>query len=434
MQKIPLTLAVILTIVLSLIATGISVYQTGHIISARVPFKSIPPQEELVIDRTTVDALRHIVQARAYIHEKAPGKAGYEVAETVRLLRTIRDNLSPKLVRDRIWIARKHLEFEPASEILGDFPAIYAALDDIDIYLPTDKAKRHIDRAREHLEKKDKREADRELELADKSLVSVEVEIPLLSVGNYIFSAQEYLNTNNDEKADRALKIAEQKTQAVSLIVGSPLRAAQRSFRGAIKQYSAGKMAEARMYVEQAKASLEQVLKLGDTTAREEAGKLYKDVTDLERKINKGGKAGRTALMAALEKSQALIEREAEYLAAGWAKAEATKPLENMMIEAKLHVAYAETYQVTAGEPANAVKELDKAEHYLAKALKNESLGIAAQQNIRAMTKKLEDLKLHPEKSDSSIEESYDAIKAELGGMIQRMELGDMAQKMEGSE
>ena len=98
MQKFPLILAVILAIALSLIATGISVYQTGYIISARVPFKSIPPQEDVVIDRTAVDVLRHIVQARAYLHEKTPAKAGYEVAEAERLVLAIRDNLSPKLV------------------------------------------------------------------------------------------------------------------------------------------------------------------------------------------------------------------------------------------------------------------------------------------------------------------------------------------------
>jgi hypothetical protein len=433
MQKFPLILAVILAIALSLIATGISVYQTGRMISARVPFKSIPPQEDVVIDHTAVDVLRHIVQARAYLHEKAPGKAGYEVAEAVRLLRTIRDNLSPKLVKDCIWIARKHLEFEPATEVLGDFPAIYAALDDIDTYLPTDKAKRHIDQARERLERKDKREADRELESADKSLLSVEVEIPLLSAEKCIFNAQDFLNRNNDEKADSALKLAEQKTQAISIIVGSPLRAAKRSFWLAIKQYAAGKMAEARMYAEEAKASLEQAAKMRDTMQSEETGKLYKDVVDLERKINKRGKAEGSALVAALEKCQSLIEREAEYLAAGWAKTKAIKPRENMLIEAKLHVAYAETYQVTAREPANVVKEIDRAEGYLGNLLKSNSADKSVQQKISVIEKDLEDIKTHPEKNDTAVWERYEAIKTELGGLIQRMEANDMIQKVEGS-
>jgi len=424
----------ILTIILSLIATGISVYQTGRFISARVPYKSISPQEDVVIDRTTADVVRHIVQARAYIHEKTPGNAGYELAEAVRLLNTIRDNLSSKVVRDRIWVARKHLEFEPAAEVLDDFPVIYAALDDIDIYLPTDKARRHIDKAREHLERIDTREAERELELADKSLVSIELELPLLSAGKYILSSQDYLTSKNYEKADRALKLAEQKTQAISIIVRSPLRSAKRSFWEAIKQYSAGKIADARMYVGQAKRSLEQAAKMRDAMRSEETDRLYKDVAELERKIDKGGKAGGTALMAAWEKSQALIEREADYLAAGWSKAEAIQPRENMLIEAKLHVACAETYQVTAKEPAKAVEEIERAEAFLGKLLKSNAAEKAVQQKIRRLEKALEDLKAHPEKDDAAVWEWYEAIKAELGDLIQRMESGDEAQKLEESE
>lgn len=204
MNKFPLTLLVILSIVLSLIATGISVYQSGHIISTRVSYKSITPQEEAVIDRTTVDVLRHIVQARIYIHKEVPGKAGYEVTEAVRLLRTIRDNLSSKVVKDHIWIARKHLEFEPTAEVLDDLPSIYA-LDDIDSYLPTDKARQHIDQAKEFLERKDKRKAEGELALADKSLVSIELELPLLSAEKYILNAQVYLSRKNNSEADRAI-------------------------------------------------------------------------------------------------------------------------------------------------------------------------------------------------------------------------------------
>ena len=284
------------------------------------------------------------------------------------------------------------------------------------------------------MERKEQKEAERELELADKSLVSVEMEIPLLSAEKYISNAQRYLNNKNDEKADLALKLAEQKTHAVSIIAGSPLRAAKRSFWLAIKQYSAGKIAEARMYVEQAKASLEQAVKMRDVMQSEETGKLYKDVADLERKINKGGKAGGTALMAAWEKSQALIEREAEYLAAGLQKAKAVKPRENLLIEAKLHVACAETYQVTAGEPANAVREIARAETYLGKLLKVNSADRAVVQKISTVEKELEDLKTHSEKNDAAMRDQYEAIRTELGGLIQRDEAVDMIQETEGSE
>ncbi len=210
MEKGPLTLAVIVTIVLSLIATGISVYQTRRLVSVRVPYRSIPLQEENVIDRTTVDALRHIAQARADLHGKTPAKAAQEVAEVVRLVQTIRDNLSSEVVRERIWVARKHLEFEPSGEVLRDLPPILAALESTGMYLPTDKARLHIDKARELLEKDDRSGAGRELALADDRLVSIEAEVPLLKAESTIRQAQDYLGKRKYAEADGALKRAEE--------------------------------------------------------------------------------------------------------------------------------------------------------------------------------------------------------------------------------
>jgi hypothetical protein len=65
-----------------------------------------------------------------------------------RQVATIHDDLSLKVVMERIWIARKHLEFEPAAEARDDFPVIYAALDDIYTYLPTVDTGRLTDQAR----------------------------------------------------------------------------------------------------------------------------------------------------------------------------------------------------------------------------------------------------------------------------------------------
>ncbi len=433
MQKTPLTLAVVLTVALSLTATGISVYQFRYLHAGQGLYRSLPPQEETVIDRTTVDALRHIVQARADIHGNEPERARYDVAEAARIAGTIRDDLSSATVRNRIGIARKHLEFEPAEQVLRDLPAIYAALDETEDYLPTDRARQRLDAARAYLEKNDKGGAGRELALADKSLVTVEVELPLLDAEKYIDEARRDLAGGNVAKADAALKLAEQKTQAISIIVKSPLHRAKRSFWLAVKRYSAGNTADARMYVEQAKTYLEQASKLGDAKGREEAGQLLKDVAELERKIDAGGKAGGTALLSAWERSKALAEREADYLAAGWSEEETIQPREYLLIEAKLHVACAESYQVTAGEPARAVKELDRAETYLEKASKSGLTGVAVQQKIVTTEKKLAQLKLRPADSGAAIRESYDAIIEDLGEMIHHVKSSDMVQEMEES-
>ena len=107
---------------------------------------------------------------------------------------------------------------------------------------------------------------------------------------------------------------------------------------------------------------------------------------------------------------------------------------EDNLIEAKLHLAYAESYQVTSAEPANAADELVWVEEYLAKALQSPSLGVDARRKITELKKKIEQIKLHTEKRDDAVQRSYDAISTELNGMVHRMKTSDQVQKMEGSD
>lgn len=434
MQKAPFILAVVLTVALSLTATGISVYQFRSLQQAREVYLGIHREEDTYIDRTIVEALRQIVQTRADIHENMPEKALHDVGEAARVAADIYDDFSSTVIRKRIWIARKHLEFEPPEQVLGDMSAIYAALGEAGGYLPRGIAKRHLDEAMAYLEKKDKSGAGRELALADRSLAAVEVELPLHIAEKYIDEARLYLIAGNATKADDTLKRAEHKTEAISVIVRSPLRHAKESFWLAIKRYTAGQMSEAGMYVNLAKGYLEQAVRSGDTKGREDAKKLAGDVTELEKKINRRGKAGGTVLVSVWERSKALAEREADYLATGWAEEKTVRPHENVLIEAKLHMACAESYQVTAGEPARAVEELNKAEMYLEKALKSESLGDTAREKIIAIEKIMDQLKRRPEDKGAAIGLSYSSIAAELSEMIHCMKWDDMIKKLEGSE
>jgi hypothetical protein len=360
-----------------------------------------------------------------------------DLAEAGRLLATVRDDLVTGPVKNLIQIVRKHLEYEQAPQVVQDFPMIYSSLVMISGYLPTDKAKLHIDRAKQDLERNDKRGADRELALADDSLIIVEVEFPLSTTQQTVETAQGYLGAGKPGKADAVLKTAEE--VAITLYTGVnsptlPLFEAKKNLWLALRGYPTPKVADQGPFLEQARINMEKAANGRSGARSEEAGKLSKEISGLEQKLSSQGQVAIPEVKGAWEKSKALAERDADYLADGWEKEMAGQAREDNLIEAKLHFAYAESYQMTTAEPAKAVGELNKTEAYLAKALKSGSLGLDARRKITTLAKEVEHVKLHTEKRDDAVQQSYDAISTELNGMVHRMVTSDQIQKMQGSD
>jgi len=401
------------------------------------PLTGVLPGEEPTVRRAAITALRNISLARLAIHRSKLSNARRDLVEAGRLLGTVRDDLSTAPAKNLVQVARKHLEYEPAHQVVQDLPLIYSSLEMISGYLPTRKARSHIDRAKDCLERNDKQAADRELTRADDSLIITEVEFPLTATQKYLRIAQGYLAAGNAGRADKALQAAEK--VAVTLYTGMnsppfPLFQAKSNIWLALRDYPNAKTEETGPFLEKARVNLEKAAAGVSGRANEEAAKLSKEVAGLEKRVAGGGKVAESELKGAWEKSEALAERDADYLSSGWAKEEAGRQREDNLIEAKLHLAYAESYQVTSAEPANAADELVNAEDFLAKALQSQSLGVDARRKITAIKNEIEQIKLHTEKNGAIVQESYDAIMTELNGTIHHMETSDQVQKMEGGE
>jgi len=137
--------------------------------------------------------------------------------------------------------------------------------------------------------------------------------------------------------------------------------------------------------------------------------------------VDKGEKGVEAALKSTWDKSKAIAERDSEYLAARWEESETTLGAEDDLIEAKLHVSFAETYQITTSEPLKADEELDTASSYLGKAMKNALVDKATQKEIGALKKEVEALRNAPETSGAALEERYDRIEDELRGLLQQI-------------
>ncbi len=389
--------------------------------NAGASFKGILPQEEFVIEKTGVVALRHIAQARTDIYHKSWASARREAKEANLLFDSIRDDLSTAVAKNLIAIARKHLEYEPAAKVERDLTSIFSALDRIETYVPTDKARRHLEQAREYLRKEDKQGADRELSRASRTLVVIQVELPILGAEKYIARAQGYLTQKNGQGADKALQAAERVIGPLTLGVESPLFSARNSFWLAVKNYSAARRAEARTYIEQARTYLENAKKAGSAKEREEASKLSRGMDELEKKVESGSKDAESALRSAWERSEALAERSAEYLVIRLLGTESDLSGENNLIEAKLHVSYAETYQLTAREPDKVAKELAEADSYLKKAQQGGLADKATRKKLGTMESAVLSLKANPEQRDPSVQERYESIKEQLSELIKKL-------------
>lgn len=387
-----------------------------------VPYKSITPGVDSAIYRTGIRAMVHISGARSHIHHNELPNARRELAEAVRLMDSIRDDLSTMPARDLIRIARKHLEYEQTRQVLqGDLPAIFAALNQESVYLPTDKALLHAGRAESYLQRDDKQKADRELALAEKSLIVVEVELPLLRSQQYVNKAQGYLAAGEAGKADAALQVAEQRVMALTAAMNSPLSLAKENLWLAFRNYSTARGPEAKTFLERARNYLDMAASGANAWDKEEAGKLSHEIADLEMKLPNGGKATESAFKMAFEKGEALVERSAAYLSAGLSEAETTLKGENSLIEARLHVAFARIYQITANDPEKAAKELDTARSYLHKALTGTLAGPSDRKVIGEIDGLLLGLKADTHKHGTDVQERYDTADEQLSGLIKEL-------------
>lgn len=193
------------------------------------PGHTITPQDEARISAVAVKVLRHIADARGKLQGDSPeaDKAKSELEQAEKLLDIIQAALPTTKVKDRIWVAKKHLEYEDTQEVLPDLVPIYAGLDELVSSVPTAKAKGHLDEAKQALEKGDKPKAQAQLAATDDSLLYVEADLPLSSTRHLVAEAKADLAKGNTNAADQALASAEDNVLFVSLSFQSPLTGAK---------------------------------------------------------------------------------------------------------------------------------------------------------------------------------------------------------------
>ena len=324
------------------------------------PGQAITRDEQAAISSAGVKVLRHIAQARGDIHHKDAEAARTELDQTGKLLDIIQAALPTTEVKDRIWVARKHLEYENTREVLPDLVPIYASLDELIDIMPTDRAKAHLDQARAHLKSGDREKAREDLDATAGALQYIEVDLPLDSTRSLVDQARAELNKENWDQADKALKSAEDSTVYLSVALDQPLFTAQRLIWQTVVDFDAARRDLARSDLQDAIGYLELAGQSEDQTTRDAAQQLLAQARQLQQDMK-----GETDLGGRVrqlwEHTRALADRSLEYLAADWAQYRTGTPLKSDLIEARLHLANARIDLFTGHEAGEARDELNAA-------------------------------------------------------------------------
>jgi len=331
------------------------------------PGKAINRDEQAAISSAGVEVLRHIAQARGDIHHKDAKAARTELDQTGKLLDIIQAALPTTEVKDRIWVARKHLEYENTREVLPDLVPISASLDELIDIMPTDRAKAHLNQAKAHLKSGDREKARADLDATAAALQYIEVDLPLDSTRSLVDQARAELNMVNWDEADKVLKSAEDSTVYLSVALDQPLFTAQTLIWRTVVDFDAAHRDLARSDLQDAIAYLELAGRSQDQATRDAAQQLLAQARQLQRDMK--GEADLGGRVRQLwEHTRALADRSLEYLAAGWAQYRTGSPLRSDLIEARLHLANARIDLFTGHESGSAGEELQAARQFLDRA------------------------------------------------------------------
>lgn len=274
-----------------------------------IPGKPLTIAEQNMISSMAVKVLKHIARARGYIQDKNFNEAGNEIQKAKNLIEMIKSGLPTTRIKDHIWVAKKHLQYESTEKVIPDLIPIYTSLEAIKDFVPVEEVKAHVDAAKKALKKGDKEEAGKKLELAAEGIVYVEVDLPLRHTERKIIEAERLLAGGEAEKADKILDEAEEGVQVISVAVYEPIVLAERSLWLAARDYAKDKYAAAGDGLHRAKEYMKKAYVDADEKTKKEIQELDKKIDSLGAKMKDGARGLSKDLKEAWSKSREIFKK-----------------------------------------------------------------------------------------------------------------------------
>jgi len=362
--------------------------------------------------------IRTVTQARLDLHENKLASAKESLQKAHLLIEMITATSPTTQSKDYIWVAENHLSYEGTEKVIQDLMPIYASLNALKNRQSAEKAGEHVKKAENFLGNKDKEGARMELELADKSLVYSGFDLNLSIAGEYIDIARDYVARNESEKADQTLNNAEDELRFIAVDLYAPLPLARKSLWLATKDYTEKQFDSVKKDLEQTKNYLEKAVESGNAKTKTEVKGLLRDLEVLKGKVEKREEAERKYIEGLWERTSALADREKEYISLTLKNVSKTNPVKKDLIDAKLHLSYAEAYHLTTGETHKAKAEIDKVEEYLKNAISQGDEAMKAR--LSSIEKDLTGLRSELNKRDNTIRGKYNTIENQLSEIIQK--------------
>jgi hypothetical protein len=373
------------------------------------------PDERFIMASLSARALRHLAIARQEILRKQIPNARRDLTRAMTLINDINAGLSTAKVETLISTATVHLAYEHPKEVATDLDAMIPSLAEIKNPAVSREVKGHLEKAQAYLKKGNKASAKHELTAAMDVLNDTAAARPLALVHQHLEQAQKELISRHLESANRSLKAAENTLKFITLRVDTPLFQTHRSLLQATRDYMAGRWSAAKKDIERANRYLQQAIKTASADSRAELQDLSHDIHALLNTSTESKQKFARLIRGSLRKSEALAERALDYETAAWEKFRANGPDSSALIEAKLHVALAETSAFTVGDHDKASAELEKADSYL-QAIEKEN--IALEPKVSAIEQTLKTAEANVSKNDATQSERYDAIERQLTRLI----------------
>lgn len=347
--------------------------------SQMVEGNTLCPQEDMRLASTAAKVLCAIAQARGSLHAKDIPQVTIELEQARALIDLIKATHPTTRVKDHLWVAKKHLDYESTEKVAQDLIPIDLALANLEYLIPIEEAKSHLEAAHKSLTNKDRAAAKKYLEAVEHALVYTEVDLPLAATEHHIVMAQELLTHNKPKKAEACLEDAEAGVEFISLRVDvPPIGPARQSLWHGMEAYAAGNFEAVKIDLNQAGVWLTHAVQTRDQGVKAEATAIAGELRTLAGGTRQNGSMVATALQGLWRKTTALTEREAAVAMVRWQnfrKQPATDaPLQNWtkikvdLTDAKFYLTYAEIFEFTTHEPNKAKMALEKAQMHLSTA------------------------------------------------------------------
>ncbi|MFQ5642607.1 MAG: YfdX family protein [Thiogranum sp.] len=328
-------------------------------------------EQRKAIGSAAIRTLRYVTRARSAIHGKDLKTAEQDLERARELLDLVRAARPAASIKEHIWVARQHMEYETAAEVRDDLMLIDAELVNLAGTTPTLEAHRHLQAAQSLLLADDVPAARTELDRLEAALVFTELDLPLAAAEEQIITAQALLTEGKTDAADKTLAAAEESIQFLAVLGSTPLARARDDLHSAADNYLEKHYAAARADLARAGSWLRLASERSAEKGKQGAQQLADEIEALGKRIEQETGNRAHTLGGFIHRSLALIEHEAESMWLRYRQQQAINKTLRGLIDAKLHLFYAGHELESDHDDAlmRAREELRRADRYLGEAL-----------------------------------------------------------------